>query len=139
MAWVRSYDDYYNNDVQAYTIDPAQVEQKEPSGSYLSGSQTLTLTAQEGASIFYSVDGGKSWKFYSEPTTIEKNTKNILCFSVYHGAKSNVREIPMNPWAGSILGEGHVWYLIIGAAIIVGVSIVVIETNRKKKKTINNQ
>ena len=134
MAWVRSYDNYYTNDLQAYVIDPDAVIQKDVEGSYIAASGTLTLSGQDGASIFYSVDGGESWSWYSGPVSIDKNTENILCFSICRGAKSDVVEISMNPWSGSLLGNGNVWFLIIGAALIVGVSIVVIETNRKKKK-----
>lgn len=134
MAWVRSYDSYYENDLQAYMIDPDAVTQKDVEGSYTTATGTLTLSGQDGASIFYSVDGGDNWSWYTGPASIDKNTEKILCFSIYRGVKSNIVEIYMNPWSGSILGNGNVWFLIIGAAIIVGASIVVIETNRKKKK-----
>ena len=134
MAWVRSYDSYYTNDLQAYIIDPDAVIQKDVEGSYTSATGTLTLSGQDGASIFYSVDGGDSWSWYNGPVSIDKNTENILCFSICRGVKSDIMKISMNPWSGSILGNGNVWFLIIGAAIIVGASIVVIETNRKKKK-----
>ena len=134
MAWVRSYDRYYTNDLQAYVIDPGTVTQRDVEGSYIAASGTLTLSGQDGASIFYSVDGGESWSWYNGPVSIDKSLKNVLSFSICRGAKSDVVEISMNPWSGSLLGNGNVWFLIIGAALIVGVSIVVIETNRKKKK-----
>ena len=134
MAWVRSYDSYYTNDLQAYIIDSDAVIQKDVKGSYTAATGTLTLSGQDGASIFYSVDGGDSWSWYNGPVSIDKSAKNVLCFSICRGVKSNIVEVSMNPWAGSILGNGNVWFLIIGAAIIVGASIVVIETNRKKKK-----
>ena len=135
MAWVRSYDSYYENDLQAYVIDPDAVTQKDVEGIYISATGTLTLAGQDGASIFYSVDGGERWSLYSGPVSIDKNTKNILCFSICRGAKSDIVEISMNPWSGSLLGNGNVWFIIIGAAIIVGASIVVIETNRKKRNS----
>ena len=134
MAWVRSYDDYYANDLQAYTIDTTKVTQKDVVGSYVAATNTLTLSGQDGASIFYSVDGGNSWSWYNEPLSLEKNTQNVLCFSICRGVKSDIKEISTNPWAGTILGNGNVWFLIIGAAVVVGVSIVVIESGRKKKK-----
>jgi hypothetical protein len=134
MAWVRSYDSYYTNDLQAYVIDPGTVTQRDVEGSYIAKTGTLTLSGQDGASIFYSVDGGESWSWYNGPVSIDKSLKNVLSFSICRGAKSDVVEISMNPWSGSLLGNGNVWFLIIGAAFIVGASIVVIETNRKKKK-----
>ena len=134
MAWVRSYDSYYTNDLQAYVIDPGTVTQRDVEGSYIAATGTLTLSGQDGASIFYSVDGGESWSWYNGPVSIDKSLKNVLSFSICRGVKSDVVEISMNPWSGSLLGNGNVWFLIIGAALIVGVSIVVIETNRKKKK-----
>jgi hypothetical protein len=134
MAWVRSYDDFYANDLQAYTIDADSVTQKKISGSYASATNTLKLSGQEGASIFYSVDGGDNWSLYMTPVTLESNPDEILCYSISHGVKSDIQEVSTNPWAGSILGNGNVWMLIIGSAIIVAVSIVVIEVNRKKKK-----
>ena len=136
MAWVRSYDKFYDNDLQAYTIDPAKVTQKAVGGSYASATKTLTLSGQPGAAIFYSVDGGNSWSLYSEPVSVENGVKNTLCFSICHGVKSDVKEISMNPWAGSVFGNGNIWFLIMGSAIIVGISIVVIEINRKKKNKI---
>jgi hypothetical protein len=134
MAWVRSYDDFYANDLQAYTIDADSVTQKKISGSYASATNTLKLSGQEGASIFYSVDGGDNWSLYIDPVSLDGNSNNILCYSISHGVKSDIQEVSTNPWAGSILGNGNVWMLIIGSAIIVAVSIVVIEVNRKKKK-----
>ena len=138
MAWVRSYDKYYDNDLQAYRIDPAKVKQTAPDGRYVNATNTLTLSGQEGASIFYSVDGGKSWSLYTKPVSIDKDTRSVLSFSICRGAKSDVTEILTNPWAGTILGHGNVWFLIIGSAIIVAVGIVIVESGRKKKKiTIN--
>jgi hypothetical protein len=61
MAWVRSYDSYYTNDLQAYVIDPGTVTQRDLEGSYIAATGTFTLSGQDGASIFYSVDGGESW------------------------------------------------------------------------------
>ena len=39
-----------------------------------------------------------------------------------------------NPLTGSLLGGGKIWFLLIGSAFIVGMSVVGIEISRKKKK-----
>lgn len=134
VAWVRSYDRYYDNDLQAYKIDADNINNRAPSGSYAMSKRTLTLSAEDGSSIFYSIDGGNSWTLYTKPVSLDKNPNKILCFSIYHGAKSDVKEISMNAWAGSILGGGNVWFLIVGAAAIVGASVAIIEVNKKRKK-----
>jgi hypothetical protein len=134
VAWVRSYDDYYSNDLQAYTIDRTKVSAKTPTGTYANATKTLTLSAEEGSSIFYSVDNGASWILYPKPVELDNNPKSILSFSISHGVKSEVGEIPTNPWAGSILGDGNIWFLIIGSAFIVVVCVVGVEINRKRKK-----
>ena len=139
LAWVRSYDDYYKNDTQAYRIDADTVEHEKPSGTYASATNCMTLSGKAGSSVYYSVDNGKSWTLYTNPVTFEKRPEKILSFSIYRGAKSEVGEISMNGWAGTILGNGNIWFVIIGAAAIVAVSVVAVEVSRKKKKTINNK
>ena len=134
VAWVRSYDDYYVNDLQSYKLDTAQITNNAPTGTFASASNTITLTAQAGSTIFYSVDGGESWSLYTKPVSLEESPEQILTFSVYRGVKSDVAEVSLNGWAGSILGNGNVWFLIIGSAFIVGFCVVGIEMSRKKKK-----
>jgi hypothetical protein len=134
LAWVRSYDDFYNNDLQAYTLDTANIVNDAPTGSYASSTKTLTLTGQEGSSIFYSIDGGNSWSSYMAPVDFEETPDEILCFSIYRGVKSEVNEVSLNAWTGSILGGGNVWFLIAGAVLVVGACVAAVEINRKKKK-----
>ena len=134
MAWVRSNDSYYNEEHQAYTIDASQVTNEAPTGFFASASKTITLSAQEGSSIFYSVDGGNSWELYTNPVALEETPEQLLTFSIYRGAKSEVAEISLNGWSGSLLGDGNIWFLLIGAAFIVGFCVVGIEMGRKKKK-----
>jgi hypothetical protein len=138
MAWVRSYDsDFYANDLQAYTIDKSSVETNAPTGAYAKATKTLSISADKGSSVFYSVDGGENWILYTGPTQLEEAPNTIMCFSISRGVKSEVAEILTNPWAGTILGNGNVWFLIIGSAFIVGACIVGFEANRKKKKATN--
>ena len=139
LAWVRSYDDYYKNDTQAYRIDADTVEHEKPSGTYASATNCMTLSGKAGSSVYYSVDNGKSWTLYTNPVTFEKRPEKILSFSIYRGAKSEVGEISMNGWAGTILGNGNIWVLIIGAAGVVAISVVAIEVSRKKKKINKNK
>lgn len=134
VAWVRSYDKYYENDLQAYALDSKQINYEEPNGSYDHGGNLLSISAEGGASVFYSLDDGKTWNLYTKEITIEKEPKDIQYFTIYRGAKSEVKTISMNPWSGTILGNGNIWFIILGAALIVGGCVVGIEINRKKKK-----
>ena len=134
-AWVRSYDDFYTNDLQAYTIDPDQLSYKDPEGYYSTATKQLSITGEAGASIFYSLDDGDSWILYTKEIAIEDAPEDIQYFSIYRGAKSEVKTVSMNPWSsGTILGNGNVWILIIGSAFIVAFCVVAIETGRKKKQ-----
>ena len=138
VAWVRSYDDYYTNDLQAYTLDTSAVTNEMPIGSYASTTKTLELSAKPGSSIFYSVDNGQTWEWYTKSVSLnETPTEDILCFSIYRGVKSEVNTISLDSWGGSIFGNGNIWFLIASIAVIVGFSIVGIELSRKKKKKVN--
>lgn len=140
LAWVRSYDSNYQNVValRANTIDTDKINNKAPTGTYASATQTVTLSAEAGSSIFYSVDDGQSWHLYTKATALEKSPEKILCFSIYRGVKSDVVEISLNGWSGSLLGNGNMWFLLVGSAFIVGFCVISIEMSRKKKKEINN-
>ena len=139
LAWVRSYDNFYEKDLQAYRIDTATVKQEAPKGTYASATKCVTLSGEAGSSVYYSVDDGKTWNLYTAPVTLEKTPEKILSFSIYRGAKSDVEEISMSRWAGTILGNGNIWFVIIGAAAIVLISVVAVEVSRKKKKRIKNK
>ena len=135
VAWVRSYDSYYEKDLQAYMLDTSKITNKAPTGTFASATNTVTLSAQAGSSIFYSVDGGESWSLYTKPVVLEESPDQILTFSVYRGVKSDAVQVPLNGWAGSVLGNGNIWFLIFGSAFIVGFCVVGIEMSRKKKRT----
>lgn len=134
VAWVRSYDDYYVGDTQAYRIDTDKVENKAPTGTYARGTKTITLSARDGSAIFYSVDGGETWSLYTKTVALENAPEHLLTFSIYRGVKSEVAEISLNGWSGSLLGNGNIWFLLIGSAFIVGFCVVCLEMGRKKKK-----
>ena len=136
IAWVRSNDTHYtsSDDYRAYTIDTSGIEAKTPTGTYASATGTVTLSAQAGSSIFYSVDGGNTWNLYTRAVALESAPDQILCFSIYRGAKSEITDISLNGWAGSILGNGNIWFLLIGSAFIVACCVIGIETSRTKKK-----
>ena len=70
---------------------------------------------------------------------IENASKNFMCFSISRGVKSEVSEIATNPYSGTLLGDGKVWFMIIGSALIVGAIIFGFETKRKKKKVTNEK
>jgi hypothetical protein len=134
LAWVRSYDSYYTNELQAYRIDTSIVENAAPTGKYESSTDTITLSAQNGSSIFYSVDGGDNWSLYTKPVSFEETPKKIQTFSIYRGVKSDVKEISMNQWSGTLLGNGNAWFIVIGLVLGVGVCVVCVVMNRKKKQ-----
>ncbi|MBQ2254887.1 MAG: hypothetical protein II325_07030, partial [Clostridia bacterium] len=106
VAWVRSYDEYYQDDLQSYKLDTAKITNEAPKGTFASATNTITLSAQAGGSIFYSVDGGENWSLYTKPVSLDDKPEQIKTFSIYRGVKSEVAEISMNGWAGSLLGNG---------------------------------
>ena len=136
LAWVRSYDNFYDNDKQAYKLDTATLQYEAPKAYYATATNVMTLEAEAGSSLFYSVDNGESWSLYSQPVTFDKKPEKVLYFSIYRGATSEVWEVAMERWAGSIFGNGNIWFLIAGSALIVAISVVAVEMSRKKKKAI---
>jgi LPXTG-motif cell wall-anchored protein len=100
----------------------------------MDSAKKLTISGQDGSSLFYSVDGGITWKLYSKEVTLEQTPEKILCFSIYRGVKSEVKEISTEPLTGSLIGDGSIWFLIVGAAFVVGMGVVGIGISRKKKK-----
>jgi hypothetical protein len=139
IAWVRSNDPNYTGilDYQPYTFDTASIDAQEPTGTYARATKTISLSAQPGSSIFYSVDGGNTWKFYTKAVALENAPEQVLCFSICHGVKSDVVEISLNGWSGSLLGNGNMWFLLVGSAFIVGFCVIGIEMSRKNKKETN--
>lgn len=136
IAWVRSNDSHYIRlyDYQPYTVDPSALDVQTPTGTYARATKTVTLSAQPGSSIFYSVDGGNTWKLYTKAVTLDSIPDQILCFSISHGVKSDVADISLNGWSGSLLGNGNIWFLLAGSAFIVGFCVITMEMSRKKKK-----
>lgn len=139
VAWVRSNDNYYANDLQAYRIDTAGVVNAAPTGKLEAATNTITLSAENGSSIYYSVDGGKSWNLYTKAVSLEETPEQVLTFSIYRGVKSEVKDIALNAWSGSLLGSGNIWFIIIGSVLAVGFCGVIIVMNRKKKQMKNEQ
>ena len=133
-AWVRSYDSFYNNDLQAYKVDAENLIYEPVSGDWSESTNKLTLTGQAGSSIFYSTDNGESWKLYTAETVMEENCESVLCFSIYRGVKSEIKTVTPDSWSGSLFGNGNIWIVIGGAALIVAACVVALEINRRKKK-----
>lgn len=135
VAWVRSYDDYYENDTQAFVIDLDQVSYRTPYGKYKVSEKEMTLNAEPGASIFYSTDLGETWELYTKPVTFEQKPEEIWYFSIYRCAKSEVRTLSTNTFPASLIGEGNLVALTACVAIALltaGIGIVVI---RRKRRT----
>lgn len=132
VAWVRSYDSFYEKDLQAYKIEKAKTEA--PTGSYESESQTLTLSADAGSSIFYSTDGGETWTLYTKPVVLDTDPGNIKTKAISRGVASEEGGVPMNRWAGSLFGDGNAWFILISCIAVALVVVVTLEVNRKGKK-----
>lgn len=134
VAWVRSYDSFYENDLQAYCIDPNTVKQSDPTGSYNASKNVVTLSADPGSSIFYSLNG-TDWEHYTTPVTFEKMPSTLRFFSISHGAKS--AEIPLfrNTGTGSVFGTGNLWLVLSGTTVLaIGAGVAVFVTQKKKSK-----
>ena len=63
--------------VAAPTLSPA-------SGTY-SDAQTVTITAEEGATILYSTDGGTTWNEYNEAITVGEGTTTVQAKAIKQG------------------------------------------------------
>lgn len=139
VAWVRSYDSYYANDLQAYMLDTSKIQNNSPTGEYKSGKNTLTLTDESGSSIFYSTDGGNTWELYTDTVSFAKTPQKVLYFSIYRGVKSPVYELFLGNWVGSLITNGSFWFIVAGGAILVGLGITLKVVSKKRRKAENKQ
>ena len=93
--------------VAAPTITPG-------SGNYTE-TQTVTITAEEGATIEYSTDGGTSWQTYNDPITLDETTI-VQARAIKQGLYNNsevitaeyVIEIPDIHKPGDVNHDGNV-------------------------------
>jgi hypothetical protein len=135
VAWVRSYDNYYDNEKQAYAVDIAAIRAEAPTGIHTLSDSILRLSAQPGASIYYSVDYGRTWQLYTKPVVwMEKRGYDIQAFAIYRGVKSEVVPIHSETWFGSLFADGTVWFIVAGVLIIAGAGVTVAVQRKKKKK-----
>lgn len=131
VAWVRSYDSFYANDTQAYKIDKKSVTA--PTASYDMKTKKLTMYAEEGSSVFYTTDEGKTWNLYTEALDYETKPEGIKMFSISRGVKSTVVGISSNNAVGAFIGNGGYWFIIIGVLVIAGAVVAAVIIVKKKK------
>lgn len=136
VAWVRSYDSNYTNphfcEYQAYRLDTSKTET--PKGTFATQTNTLEIEAENGSSVFYSIDNGKTWTLYTKPVSFSTCPEGIKTFAISHGVKSDEYDVPMNSWAGTILGNGNIWFVMAGLGVFAIAAVVTVEVNRKKSK-----
>lgn len=132
VAWVRSCDSFYANETQAYRLAPSAAEA--PRGGLSLATNTLNLSADEGSSIFYSIDDGATWTLYTKPVVFEEEPEDIKAFAISRGVKSIETPIDKNPYGASVFGNGNIWIVIVVSFAIIGASVAVIEGSRKKRR-----
>lgn len=133
LAWVRSNDMLYTTgELQAYMLEEGHTTDAPKGGINLS-TGTLTLEAESGSSIFYSVDGGANWILYTKPVTLAAGIESVKTFSVHRGAQS--AEITVGEeLTGSIFSDGAVVFLIAGSVVVLGAAVTSVVILRKRKK-----
>ena len=86
-----------------------------PGSSTYTETQTVTITAEEGATIEYSTDGGTSWQTYNDPITLDETTI-VQARAIKQGLYNNsevitaeyVIEIPDIHKPGDVNHDGNV-------------------------------
>lgn len=85
LAWLRSYDSFYENDTTAYTIEADAAPA--PTGTY-SYDGVVTLSSLPGSAIYYSADDGASWKLYTKACAVDTAVGQLKAYSMSYGVKS---------------------------------------------------
>lgn len=132
LAWMRSYDSYYENDLQAYVIEKTSAESPVVDSDSRSGK--ISLSAEKGSSIFCSVDGGRSWFLYTDSVDVKTISSEMLAFAVSRGAKSEVVHVVPFEHVASMLGNGDYVFIGITAALAVSVVAATVLVKRRKKR-----
>ncbi len=85
LAWLRTYDSFYENETQSHIIEADAPTA--PMGTYYSDG-SLVLEAENGEAFYYSLDG-EVWNYYMKPVTIEK-ADSVKVVSLIHGKASSL-------------------------------------------------
>ena len=86
LAWLRSYDSFYENDTTAYIIEATSAAA--PSGTLYQENSTLTLNAAPGSAIYYSTDSGASWNLYRRAIAVDPSVQQVKAYAVSFGVRS---------------------------------------------------
>ncbi len=90
LAWLRSYDSFFDSETDSHIVKADMPSA--PTGTCLNG--TLSLTAEKGSAIYYSLDGEQTWNLYMKPTAVDSTaTGKVRVFTMLYGQKSNVSDI----------------------------------------------
>ncbi len=90
-----------------------------PAGGNYDAAQTVTITAEEGVTIYYTTDGSEpsiASAVYTEPITVGEGTTTIKAIAVKSGLYNNsdvasaqyVIELPVTTFKGDVNGDGKI-------------------------------
>lgn len=141
LAWLRSYDSFFEKDTTAYTIEADSA--KAPEGT-LTFDGVLTLSAAPGSAIYYSDDNGVTYRLYRRSGAID-NAQQIKAYAVSYGVKSSetVIEKQQKPeettsGQGTENNEGntrsHIGYIIPSVAAVIGAGAALLAVYLRKKR-----
>ena len=145
LAWLRSYDSFFESDTTAFTIEADSATA--PSGTFTSDG-VLTLSAAPGSAVYYSEDDGATYKLYRRSGVIDTAAQQIKAYAVSYGVKSAeaaiVKEAPVNTTLPSEPttennenennGSGITGYLLPAAAVVIAAGAVYVAISSRKKK-----
>lgn len=86
LAWLRSYDSFFENDTTAFTIEADSAQT--PSGTFTADG-VLTLSAAPGSAVYYSDDDGATYRLYRRSGIIDTSSQQIKAYAVSYGVKSS--------------------------------------------------
>ena len=143
LAWLRSYDSFFEKDTTAYTIEAQSA--KAPEGT-LTSDGVLTLSAAPGSAVYYSVDNGETYSLYRRSSSIGSEADQIKAYAVSYGMKSsetviNKQQKPEETTSGqgNANEEGstsyHIGYIIpsVAAVISAGAALLAVYLRKKRK------
>ena len=133
LAWLRSHDSYYESDLQAYMLEKTSAQA--PTVNSTSHSGMISLQAEKGSSVFYSIDGGKNWLLYTKPVAAKDIGSEMIAFAVSYGAKSEVVHVVPYEHVGTMLTTGSYVFMGIAAVLAVAAGVAVYVGKKKRKSS----
>lgn len=146
LAWLRSYDSFFENDTTAFTIEADSAEA--PSGTFTADG-VITLSAAPGSAVYYSEDDGATYKLYRRSGAIDTASQQIKAYAVSYGVKSVetviTREVPVTqstspsePITENTENENNktniTGYILPAVAAVIAVGAVILAISSRKKK-----